>query len=388
MKVKTENMISSKTLDIVPNALVCSNPLVRQWVLTELDRLYSGSQDQHHFNTSKHYESPMVMPMSWHPRRAIQQLESHLYFVTEKYDGVRYFLFLTQRNNRQYAFMINRAGTLFSVAISCASDFFEKGGSLFEGELVFNSQSHKQEFYVFDVVALCGSHVHTIENGHLFEERKEWIRELFGGIPYDSYIVNQSTNWKVMVETNFRTRPDWCNKIVSLGNHYSLQFFPKLFYKLEGYDPVFMTRKDIPNDGYIFTPNYCPIGPPQINDQPRIWKWKPHTTIDCWLCSDNPTIYLIHKRQREPLYSVRVRGRLFACRWTEEGGIKLQDSWHVVECVVEVHDTELMFIPLRIRHDKTFPNSIKTFQKCLPTIFDPTPIEHVFQNPKLMKINL
>ncbi len=389
--------------DIVPNAIECQTSVICDWVHEQLNRLFRGRREsdsrlgRNHGSDSRDYDSPMVLPVSWHPKRAMEQLRGNSYYVTEKYDGVRYFLILVQRSNKQYAFMINRRGSIYSVSVSCNSEYFN--GSLFEGELIFNSKTHKQEFYVFDLIALHGHHVHTIENGHLFGDRMQWIREIFGGIPYDQYTT---TTWKVVVENGFQTNPgngrgapDWRNKIISMGNHYSLQFFPKLFYLLETYDCVFMARKDIPNDGYIFTPNYCPIGPPQSHEQPRIWKWKPNTTIDCWIYPSDPIVYLIYKRQREPLKFVRTQGRdgkpvVYHCRWKlpAEGNFQWDDlhKWHIVECLVECkhgHEGEcgeILFVPTRIRRDKTFPNSTKTFQQTLPTIFDPTPIEHVFGN--------
>jgi hypothetical protein len=384
-------------VDIVPNALTC-HPIVSQWARHQLFELFTG-YTQKNTMTRKRYESPMVLPASWHPQRSPDQLRRNTYFVTEKYDGVRYFLLLLQRHDKPHAFMIDRKGSVFSVAISCQLEYFQNGGSLFEGELLFNSVTGKQEYYVFDIISLFGHHVHKIRDGHLFGERIQWVREIFGGIPYDRYIVNQSPAWKLIVDNGFQTKPEWQNKIISMGNHYSLQFFPKLFYTVYTYDPVFMSRKDIPNDGYIFTPHFCPIGPPSQTqsgrDQPRIWKWKPHPTIDCWLCANDPTIYLLYRGQREALKSVRVGDRKYNCRWYGSGDVvpKAQ-QWNVVECNVQCQKPSgdggrdggggtgsgglLLFIPVRIRHDKSFPNSIKTFHRTLPTIINPTPIESVF----------
>jgi len=280
--------------------------------------------------------------------------------------------------------MIDRRGAIYSVAVSCAADYFQ--GSLFEGELVFNSTTGKQEYYVFDVIALHGQHAHVIEGGEIFSERMQWIQEIFGGIAYNQYVVNQSTQWKSFVENSFQTKPEWTNKIVSMGNHYSLQFFPKLFYDLDSFDPKFMARKDIPNDGYVFTPQYCPIGTVTSPDQPRIWKWKPNLTIDCWLRPSDPLVYLIYKRRREPIRSVRIHGRPVSCMWTEHnkqigstGDPKtLKDGWNIVECLVTYNANELVFQPMRVRHDKSFPNSIKTFQLSLPALVAPTSIEDVF----------
>lgn len=345
---------------IVPNPLVCTNPVTCHFVHQQLDELFTGVKQykRNDYGNDDDYISPMVLPSSWHPKRSLAQLRSNEYYVTEKYDGVRYFLLLMsehQTRNPQ-AFMVNRRGLIYPISITCKAEFFR--GSLFEGELVFNRKTHKQEFYVFDVVALCGHHVHTIENGHLFGERLQWIRRIFG---------------------DKETKE---NHIVSNGNHYALQFFPKLFYSVETYDPVFMARNDVPNDGFIFMPNYNPIGPPQTHDQPRIWKWKPNTTIDCWLYPSDPVVYLIYKRRREPLKFVRIHGDMYLCRWIE-GAVKWPNDesrykWYIVECVVEMNQGEIVFTTARIRHDKTFPNSTKTFQQTLPTIVEPTPIDHVF----------
>ncbi len=353
----------AKLANIEPNPLVCTNHVTCDWVHDQLDQLFTGVKSVRQRKDTRtrdetSYTSPMVLPASWHPKRSLEQLRANQYYVTEKYDGVRYFLLLVQHKHSPKAYMINRRGTIFPVSVTCRMEFFR--GSLFEGELVFNSVTHKQEFHVFDIISLQGHHVHTIENGHLFGERIQWVRFIFD-------LVSNAANKD--------------NQISCVGNLFALQFQPKLFYLVETYDPVFMVNKNIPNDGFVFTPNYNPIGPPQ-QDVPRIWKWKPQTTIDCWIYPSDPTIYLIYKREREPLKFVRIRGEVFVCRWVDDGTIPWSGEdrykWHVVECLVVVRDREILFKPIRIRYDKTFPNSTKTFQLTLPTIVDPTPIDHVF----------
>jgi hypothetical protein len=373
-------------INIVPHVLACSHSKVIPWVHQQIQTLFLGRDITREVNPSysdpSDYQSPMVLPVSWHPTRALEQIRSHPYFVAEKYDGVRYFLFLGQYTHRSYSFMIDRRGSVFPVAVACAADYFQDGGSLFEGELVWNGQTKKQEFYVFDMIAIHGQHMHTIDKGHLFRERTQWIQEIFGDVPYSQHVINQSTHWKEFVEDAMKTRHEWTNKIISLGNHHSLQFFPKMFYPLSSFDPKFMARKDIPNDGYIFTPDYCPIGVVTTPDQPRIWKWKPTVTIDCWLRQSDPIVHLIYKRVREPLRFVRMQNKSIQCRWTDDSNHIVTLQWQVVECVVHYDPlvNELVFRPVRVRHDKSFPNSIKTFQRTLPSILHPTPLEDVFGN--------
>lgn len=375
---------------IVPNVLTCKQTHVCEWIHTQLRHLFSGLKTYARQSQNNEYDSPMVLPASWHPQQSLHQLKTHPYFVTEKYDGVRYFLLLVSYNHKPQAFMIDRRGDIFLVSVSCQTEYFK--GSLFEGELVFNSKTHRQEYYVFDVISIQGTHVHTIEDGHLFRERQQWIREIFGGVPYDKYIVNQSTAWKAFVDNGLRQNAEWTNKIISMGNHYSLQFFPKLFYALETYDPIYMTRPDIPNDGFIFTPDYCPIGVFNTN-QPRIWKWKPFLTIDCWIRPTDPTVCLLYRRQREPLRFVRIHGRQVTCHWdttTNITPVLPQNVWHIIECLVQykqetqdgdgnAQHAQIWFIPSRLRLDKSFANSMKTFQKSLPALVEPTPIEDVFK---------
>lgn len=353
-------------LKIEPNPLVCTDRAMCNWVHDQLDELFFGvrKRGRERWNEEESsYQSPMVLPASWHPKRSLDQLRSNAYYVTEKYDGVRFFLLLVQ-NKEPQAYMIDRRGSIYFVSVTCKIEYFR--GSLFEGELVWNATTHKQEFHVFDIISLQGHHVHTIENGHLFGERLQWIRVIF-------HSGEDGRNDGIGVD----------QKIVCAGNLFGLQFYPKLFYLVETYDPIFMRRKDIPNDGYIFTPNFNPIGPPS-HDSPRVWKWKPNTTIDCWIYPADPTIYLIYKREREPLKFVRIHGDVYHCKWIPNDALRWRGDdmfrWYVVECVVtmDADKREIVFKPTRIRHDKTFPNSTKTFQQTLPTILDPTPIDSIF----------
>ena len=107
--------MQKQNLHVVPNPLSCKDSNTVQYVHTQIQDLFCGRSAME-TGRGGDYSSPMVLPAAWHPKHALEEIRSNVYYVTEKYDGVRYFLALLRYANRNFACMINRRGVVYPVS--------------------------------------------------------------------------------------------------------------------------------------------------------------------------------------------------------------------------------------------------------------------------------
>ena len=73
-------------------------------------------------------------------RKHLGNLRRNQYVVAEKSDGVRYLLLLTRDlQGRNVAVMADRTYRFWEVEVLASAAYFDSGGSLFDGELVWSS---------------------------------------------------------------------------------------------------------------------------------------------------------------------------------------------------------------------------------------------------------
>lgn len=303
-----------------------------------------------HWKTSNEKDFfPAPQPISLE-RRDLSKLVDYEYFVCAKSDGMRFLLMCYGGS----CYMVDRAFKFYEVTLKFKNkDLYEseepyedKLGGIFDGELVLNNDKEWQ-YVIHDCVNINGNIV-----SHLFlNKRLEAIKKLTS-----DYFIQENS------EFNIKTK----------------QFFTfKNLYLLE----KFISRNQIDHktDGIIFTPKNKKVG---SQTQYDLFKWKPRQlqTFDFKIVknSEGITAY-VNKDEEHIPYATAVTGspeeKLFL-----EGLEKNCEGFtnnSIVECDYDnINDS---FIPVKIRMDKTHPNSLYTVKKTFSNIKEDITMRELLQ---------
>lgn len=228
-----------------------------------------------------HNPAPNPVSLS---RESFQSLRSKQYVVSEKTDGVRYLLLISQfsNGNRPFAVMVDRAFKMFQIQI-CAPSYIYKG-SLFDGELVWDNELGFMKFLIFDVVAFAGK---SVKSYHLMQ-RYEIINQTF--LSRLDWNKSHVKDYTVAADTAAGFAEQ--KKIACIPEPDHLLFLyskPCVLFTLFG--SLLRTKLTHDSDGFIFTPVECPV---LQNSHQTMYKWKKSPTIDImvhgtdsYFCSDN-----------------------------------------------------------------------------------------------------
>jgi mRNA guanylyltransferase len=253
-----------------------------------------------------HEAYPGPQPVSIE-RRHFKHLKESEYVVGVKNDGERYCLGSLMYKDKPIVFLMNRNGEIFLISAKLSKVAYE--GCIFDCELV------GKKLYIFDCVLFGGKAVNT----NSFKERL--------------------ANVDLFLKTIKRLPEE-------------VEVIKKEFVKFgEMKNIVSEDQTDV--DGYIFMPVKPPV---QISTHNTMFKWKPRymNTID--FCVNKNKVFLqnggklAEKRQKVHLYEL-------------ENEIISENT--IVECEY-IKDKEWKAI--KVRKDKTLPNSVYTFTRTMINI--------------------
>lgn len=207
------------------------------------------------------------------------------YVVTEKSDGVRYFLVLGRDGSsylsgdnhgagdekKKFSVMVNRNLAAFEVSVAAKNNLFD--GTVLDGELVWEHYSNvnppRQAFLVFDVLMVAGdANIQTAN----YVDRLQEIHRLVS-LPLDDLTYSPS-DWVVAACSMAKD-----GKIVSLGNSHNIIFTPKPCRPLRQLDILLrnMSKYNHLSDGLIFMPVADRV---RRGRQRALFKWKHTHTVD------------------------------------------------------------------------------------------------------------
>jgi hypothetical protein len=296
--------------------------------------------------------NPSPNPISLN-RENILLLKKNRYVVSEKSDGVRYLLVLGKLgdNNNLFSAMIDRALTIYQVQIFAPSSYFNGGGSLFDGELVWNNAKQCLNFLVFDVVSISGEPVGRKQ----FLDRYKVLNTAFPSM--DDFRKNNGGTIKKAREFSVS-----CKKIVCIPH--------------PDHPPVFMVKKPCvmlhslaslsrsmstlthDSDGFIFTPIDCPV---LKNKHTTMFKWKRKPTIDVQINSDKNIMCM------DDGCTVKLSDALPEWDFTLCNLCCSDDT--IIEVDIQIKDANSVFLLFhRIRTDKKEPNDKRTISSTLKDI--------------------
>lgn len=308
---------------------------------------------------------PAPQPVSLE-RRDLSKLIEYEYLVCAKSDGMRFLLichsgncYLTDRSFKFYKVTLNFKKELYQKedmedvggvdgggvggGVNC-----EKGriGGIFDGELVMNKKN-KWQYVIHDCVNIYGKNV----SKQTFPARYEGVTKLI------------SNHW------------------VEEGSEFTLaskQFFP--FSQLNILNRlIFEDKLDHTTDGIIFTPKNKKLG---SHTQYDLFKWKPRHlhTFDFKVVKNSEGIMAyVNKNGTHVPYAFAPKGSVEESIFLE-GLIKNCPDFTnntIVECDYDdVNDT---YTPIKLRLDKTHPNSFFTVKKTLCNIKENINIEELIE---------
>lgn len=293
----------------------------------------------------KHFPGPNPISLE---RCNFEKIHDEDFMASLKTDGVRYLFVMTTKPNslEPISLMVDRALNMFEIEVWANEDFFYNG-SLFDGELVWNTNGNLQ-FVIFDVVLLKGEDCISCT----YRERLQIIH---------NHILLVDYNTKDDIVEQLVSEED---KIYARNNDFFLQMIPKICVGKEHIKDLWEGRDTSShrNDGIILTLNDCHV---HTGTSKYVFKWKPSHSIDIksyfqngtwsFFANDNASDDEINisssigdKKVRVNIESKLLEAleRKFVC---------------VIECLLQItEDGSILLIPERERSDKKTANTLKT----------------------------
>ncbi|GAM19701.1 hypothetical protein SAMD00019534_028760 [Acytostelium subglobosum LB1] len=299
-------------------------------------------------NTKKTDTFPGSMPINF-GKKHFRYVQANDYYVSEKTDGVRYLLLIT--NDTIY--MIDRKFDFYTVAYPKLLELYGND-TLLDGEMIRHLKTKRPIYLVFDIL----SHGGTPVGAKKLSARLEAIRNSIM-VPFTNHIENQNLPIPfILWAKNFHPKTQLDTVFKSVRNR-------------GGGDRTFEDHKRNHNtDGIIFTPNtpYTPY------TQQDLYKWK---YLDKWTID-----YRVVRRdnQREPRWFLTCLGRENTdvdCReinFSSEDLDKLRRDYTrardpntvIVECSYQANIGRWKYH--MVRQDKVKPNYISIVMDTMESI--------------------
>lgn len=300
-------------------------------------------------------------------RQHLEDLRTKEYVVSEKTDGVRYLLLISQftEGRRPFAVMIDRSFKMYQIQI-CAPHYTYKG-SLFDGELVWDEEEGCMKFLIFDVIAFGGKQVRH----YFFLQRYEIINQTF--LSAAEWNKSSIGDFSVANETAGALAAQ--KKILCIPDRKNLLFLyskPCVLFKLFG--SLIRAKLSHNSDGYIFTPVRCHV---LQNSHKTMFKWKTDPTIDIrvmrdnrYFCGDGKEI--VELKHVFPDYTFifeAVNGLVFS----------RTDSFIIETTITEKRGQAGTFICRfhRLRTDKKYPNNKSTIASIIDEVRENITVEEL-----------
>ena len=271
------------------------------------------------------------------------------YYVCEKTDGLRYMLYGTNIYNTNRVFLIDRSFRFYQVDGLVFDDNFYNE-SIVDGEMIETTNGLR--YYCHDCICLAGVNVAKSPLDIRIEFISRCVKDLY----------KSTTNFSIHI------KPFWNFKDFDkyLENHYSIT--------------------DHKVDGIILTPVKLPVC---TGTQMSMFKWKDKHTFDfavSWKITTQRRIkydlYVSDKSKHVKFESINSRtpkggkfDKLFKNIFCNGGDLNECNKKVILECSY-IDDN---YIPILIRYDKLYPNSIHTVNKTHLNILEDIKLEFLLK---------
>lgn len=268
-------------------------------------------------HTSDRFPGPQPVSIE---RKHIQQLKSGDYRVCEKTDGERYLFACLIHDGFFLTVLINRKQEITLLPLTCETKVFN--GTLLDGELVHDKVLKGYKFMVYDCIRANGTDTSS--------------ESLDNRILTATSVLSQFKDAKG-VRLTFQVK-----QLYPLNEmkHYVNVIVPTLTHEI---------------DGYIFTPNLEPV---KTGTHYTLYKWKHglNNTVDFSVTGSPPYRAHVMKNGRQyqlPTVYIDIPAHLSV------------DAMSIIECK---YVSDHKWVAIRIRRDKTHPNSYLTYTKTVLNI--------------------
>jgi len=280
-------------------------------------------------------------------RADLSKLHTESFVISLKSDGVRYALFLTCRpSGSAVALMIDRSWSMFEIEVVAAEDHF-LSGTILEGELVWKQPDGCKLLYlVFDAVVVCGRNLRSLSfEGRMHEAtRCTRLAEELGHADVDDDVIVETGTIAIV--------------------HYkpSIIMRPKCFVERRHATRLWNDRADFDHrvDGIILHPCMSSYA------ASAVYKWKEHSSVDLRIVRDGV-------ETREGQLSTAFAGRRVEIK---ESRVECTEN-SIVEFMVTVDDSTVHLFPLRVRLDKSEPNSARVVAATVQDVLDNVKVEDI-----------
>jgi hypothetical protein len=325
-----------------PNALKINDPELLSTLRDLILRHWEVKDERDFF--------PAPQPVSLE-RRDLYKLKEYEYLVCAKSDGMRFLLVL-------YAgvtYMVDRAFKFYKVNVHFKNKELYKEepydhqlGGIFDGELVMNKKE-KWQYVIHDCINIHGKDM----SKNIFHVRHAEIIKLVS-----DYWVSENSEFRIT----------------------SKQFFPfKQLYLLNKL--IIEDKLDHKTDGIICTPANKKIG---IHTQYDLFKWKPRHlhTFDFKIIKDSEQgiVAYVNKNGTHIKYACAPPNTDEEKKFLDALSKNCPEFFN--NCIVECEYIDDNYIPVKIRLDKTHPNSLFTVRKTLCNIKENITIEELIELSK------
>jgi len=269
--------------------------------------------------------------------------------VSLKSDGVRYIMYMTTRKDKEdeaVCIFVDRARQMFEIEV-CADASFFLNGTILDGELVWKLPDEKQlSFLVFDIIRIagvmhkkksCDDRLLTIER--LLESADDWSQD-----EIDEMVMDNMS-------------------IVACNNIHDLELVPKRFISASSTKNIWDSRDTniYRNDGLIFTrknAEFC-LGTATCTT----YKWKPNFSVDVRIKDDN--VYANSHNSEKYVNISRVKNQPLIL----VPNVLDYTNDDIVECEMSMSSKGMCeLFPMRIRYDKTAPNTMKVIESVFASL--------------------
>jgi SAM-dependent methyltransferase len=298
---------------------------------------------------------------------------SKQYKITDKADGERFNLYI---NDKGYIYLLNNNGVL---NINRKTDNYKN--TIIDGELITSIPTDTLDVFNF-------TDINDINKINKQKNVKVYSFNAFDIYFYNSTNLLQTNN---SIGFNLEYRINRLEEIINdiNNNPYNnkkdkITFDIKKYYSFSDYKNIHKTNYNYNLDGLIL----MPIEPIPINNIDKIWlsnlKWKPKllNTIDFKIKQITNNIYHliayyyctklnkkldIHFQSTQPyIKNIHIINSEQQTLQTINNESITNNK--IVECIYDITINKWVF--LRIRHDKTFPNSLDVANKTFFNIFN------------------
>ena len=289
-------------------------------------KLTEGDKNNMRINKLISYEDKPIS-MS---KDKVDEVKTKNYFVTNKLNGTRYYLFIT---NGEF-YLIGKTGSKFSTVPTLVWKLFStnridpRDVFIMDGEY-FNDDLSSKLYYTFDILF----HKNEPVNSLSYDRRLYYLKK------FTDYINSFS--------------PIQMKYIIYGNETYSV---------IENMKKIFKNEWDYDNDGLIYT-----YGKSIYADhyyKTLKWKFEHHQSVDVQVKHFQDNYYICYVGDYNNQIIQFTNYYLYSSEKLKEDSI--------VEVVFDIHKKQ--FYPLRLRPDKDFPNFKTTAESVFQDIIDPIPL--------------